>query len=379
MRIEELKLKNFRNYQDIFLKINRDNVILVGSNAQGKTNLLESIYYLATGSTPRYAKDRDLINWNSSFFNISAIIENKWQRKTEIELEYANGKKIVKINGVKKNKLQELLGNLNVVMFTPDDLKLIKGSPSDRRGFLNKEISQLSSQYFYYLAQYNKVVEQRNTVLKSYAQSKSNSQLELLSIWDNQLIYYGVKIISIRIKFIANISQFASEYHHRISSEEEKLALEYQCNIGHFTSESDVKEIEKLFYDKLVGARKEELARYSTVVGPHRDDLLFLINEKEIKNYGSQGQQRSAVLSLKLAQIKLFKEKTDTYPVLLLDDVMSELDQQRRKILLEYTSNNVQTFISTTHLHSFSDSLISNAQVIEVKNGFLAPVKEKGG
>ncbi len=379
MRIEELKLKNFRNYQDIFLKINRDNVILVGSNAQGKTNLLESIYYLATGSTPRYAKDRDLINWNSSFFNISALVENKWQRKTEIELEYANGKKIVKINGVKKNKLQELLGNLNVVMFTPDDLKLIKGSPSDRRGFLNKEISQLSSQYFYYLAQYNKVVEQRNTVLKSYAQTKSNSQLELLSIWDNQLIYYGVKIISIRIKFVANISHFASEYHHKISSEEEKLAIEYHCNIGHFTSESDVKEIEKLFYDKLVGARKEELARYSTVVGPHRDDLLFLINEKEIKNYGSQGQQRSAVLSLKMAQIKLFKEKTDTYPVLLLDDVMSELDQQRRKILLEYTSNNVQTFISTTHLHSFSDSLISNAQVIKVKNGFLAPVKEKGG
>lgn len=372
MRLENLLINFFRNYENIDINFNSDLIVLVGDNAQGKTNLLEAIYYLATGTTVRTNKDRELINWSNQFFRLKALIKTKKDRKINLDIEYTNQRKIIKINNIRKYKVQDLLGNLNVVLFVPEDLKLIKGSPSDRRGFVNREISQINSQYFYFLAQYNKILNQRNAVLKKYSFDKNKETLALLPIWDNQLTYYGSRIVKQRIEFIDKLNLLANRRHQAISGNTEELNIQYLTNTLEQNKIRSIETVEniKLNYEKnLTNSKNEELKKYNTIIGPHRDDIIFFINGKEIKNFGSQGQQRSAVLSVKLAQISLFKEITGTYPLLLLDDVMSELDENRKNYLLEETQNGIQTLITATDLNFLTNNLKSKAQILKVVKG----------
>ncbi|MDW7673080.1 MAG: DNA replication/repair protein RecF [Bacillota bacterium] len=378
MRLKSLKLDYFRNYDKIKIEFRQNIVIFVGENAQGKTNILEAIYYLATGSAYRPNKDRELINWKNDYFSIKAEIISHRERDITIEIDYIKQKKSISINGVKKNKLQDLFGNLNVVIFAPEDLILIKGTPGDRRRFLNKEISQVSSQYYYFYSQYNKILLQRNSILKKIAFSK-RQLTDQLNVWDNQLVYYGSRVVKWRLDFIYLLSKYAALSHQALSGNTEELSLTYTTNTcdilkkKNIISGISIDDIAEEFLRKLKETAKDEVDKATTLIGPHRDDIDFIINEKDLKYYGSQGQQRSAVLSVKLAQIKLIKDKLDTFPILLLDDVMSELDQKRREHLLQQTESEIQTFITTTHLHSFNEKVLNEAQLLKVDKGRIYP------
>ncbi|MBS4026173.1 MAG: DNA replication/repair protein RecF [Clostridia bacterium] len=372
MRLEYLSVEGFRNYQQVKLSFNKSPVIFVGENAQGKTNLLESIYYLATGTAFRSNKDRELINWDKDYFKIGAKVISRGERPVDIEVNYINFKKNIKINGIRKNTLQELFGNLNIVLFSPEDLKLVKGAPEDRRNFLNREISQISNQYYYFLAQYNKILVQRNTALKQWQKDRKGFN-ELLNIWDNQLVYYGARIVKGRFEFVEKLIVFAKKIHSLLTGNQEELELLYQTNLCKNNSERSLNQIVDGFFKKLHESREEELIKGITVAGPQRDDLLVITDGKETKNFGSQGQQRSAVLSIKLALLSLFKEKTGSYPVLLLDDVLSELDEKRKNYLLELTGGQIQTFITTTSLNLIKSKSLEKGQVFEIERGIITP------
>jgi DNA replication and repair protein RecF len=373
MRIEYLSVEGFRNYQQVKLSFLKSPVILVGENAQGKTNLLESIYYLATGTAFRSNKDRELINWDKDYFKIGAKVISRGERPINIEISYVNFKKNIKINGIRKNTLQELFGNLNIVLFSPEDLKLIKGAPEDRRKFLNREISQISNQYYYFLSQYNKILFQRNTALKQWQKERKKSFKELLNIWDNQLVYYGARIVKGRVEFVDKLIIFAKKTHRLLTGNQEELELLYQSNLFRTDSDRSLDQIVSEFFKKLHESREEEMIKGITVIGPQRDDLLVITEGKETKNFGSQGQQRSAVLSIKLALLSLFKEKTGSNPVLLLDDVLSELDEKRKNYLLELTGGQIQTIITTTSLNLIKREFLEKGQVFEIERGIITP------
>jgi DNA replication and repair protein RecF len=375
VRIESLVVEGFRNYTKVNLSFSKSPVILVGENAQGKTNLIESIYYLATGTAFRSNKDRELVNWEQDYFKIGAKVISKGERPVDLEVSFVNFKKHFKINRIKKNTLQEMLGNLNIVLFSPEDLGLIKGTPLDRRSFLNMEISQVSKQYYYFLSQYNRILFQRNTALKKWQKERNKSFQELLDIWDNQLVYYGARIIKARLEFIDNLAVLAKKIHKILTGNQEELELVYQTNLGRNESLTSIEQIMIRFYQKLQDSSAEEMAKGATIAGPQRDDLVAIINGKETKIFGSQGQQRSAALSIKLALVSFFKEKTGSYPVLLLDDVLSELDDKRKNYLMELTGGQIQTFITTTSLNLLKSEFVEKGQIFAVERGIITLIE----
>ena len=321
MWIKEIQLKNFRNYKEEKIKLNKNINILYGENAQGKTNIIESIFLCSMGKSFRAKKDKEMIKINEDICSVEVEYE-KSDREGKIKIEIGNKKNIF-INEIKIKKLSELLGKINIVIFTPDDIEIIKGGPDQRRKFLDIMISQLRPNYIHILSLYQKTIEQRNNYLKQI--KEENKDENLLEIWDEKLSEYAVKIYEYRKEFIEKIIKKINIIHKNITNGEEQIELEY-------ITECDNKE---KYLQLLKERRKLDIIKGFTTKGIHRDDFVIYINKKEIKIFGSQGQNRTAMLSLKLAELQVIYDEIGEYPILLLDDFMSELDRTRRKNFLE--------------------------------------------
>jgi len=366
MYISEIRLKNFRNYRECLAELSPKVNILRGANAQGKTNLAEAIYYVCVGRSPRTPRDRELIRWDTEAAYVSATAVKSYG-KIKVEGYLTKNEKRISINSIPISRMGELMGAINAVFFSPDELKVVKESPSDRRRFLDIDICQLSKAYFYALNRYNKILAQRNRLLK-----KGGDIGTQLDVWDLQLIEPAAKIISARINFVEKLKVYAAEAHAYLSGGKETLELSYE-GIADCGSE----DLKGAYLAELKRTREKDLLNGFTTSGAHKDDLIIRVNGADIRTYGSQGQQRTAILALKLAELEIFASEIGEYPVLILDDVFSELDGARQHKLLERIKN-VQTLITCT------DTVleIQGARVFEVKageftqNGFVVFVAE---
>lgn len=320
MYIEKIKLINFRNYEQLDLNLNKNINIIYGNNAQGKTNILESIFLCSFGKSFRTSKEKEMIKFNESN-SIVEIFYQKKDRDGKIKIEIGDRKQIY-LNGIKIKKLSELLGNINIVIFTPDDINILKDGPANRRRFLDMMIGQLRPNYVYNLNMYLKTIEQRNNYLRQI--KEENKPEEMLEIWDEKLADYGEKIFNYRNEFIEKISEKINKIHGEITENKEKLKIDYISNC------EDKENYLKLLKER----RKLDIIKGFTTKGVHRDDFMIYINDKEVNIYGSQGQNRTVILSLKLSELNVVYEEIGEYPILLLDDFMSELDEERRKNFL---------------------------------------------
>ncbi|MCH4891224.1 DNA replication/repair protein RecF [Acidaminobacter sp. JC074] len=364
MYIKRLSLSNFRNYKSVELEFSPNVNIILGENAQGKTNLVESLYVLGFGKSFRTSQDKDLICMSELYTHIDAEIE-KMNHPLQIEFKFnQKQKKEIKINGVPLKKLSELIGELNVVIFSPEDLQLIKGTPAVRRKYMDKSISQIYPYYYKLLVDYNKVLKQRNNLLKQ------KQVASMIDIWDEQLSDYGAKIMKYRLEFLEELKKICFDIHYSISQEKEHLKIDYQSNyLPKNLGESDV--YDKIYSGMLSNLKNRldlDIRRGYTSVGPHRDDLVFYINDREGKKFGSQGQVRTTALSLKLSEISIIEKILNEHPILILDDVLSELDQTRQNQLISYISD-IQTFVTTTEINSILESHIKDANIINIKDG----------
>jgi DNA replication and repair protein RecF len=366
MFLKKLALKNYRNFEHIELSSPHNVNIFVGPNAQGKTNLLESIFVLALSKSHRTHQDKQLIQWEHDQAHIYGEVEKKYG-DTKLQLTLAQQGKKAKINGLEQRKLSEFIGSLNVVMFAPEDLEIVKGAPGVRRRFLDMEIGQVHPGYLYDITQYQKVLIQRNNYLKQ-CQQKGTANHAMLEIWNEQLIQFGVKIMRKRQSFIKKLQIWAERIHSGITNNQEKIQIHYQPSVDLQAFEDETVLFEQ-FMLKLTKIKDQEIRRGTTLIGPHRDDLTFFINDKEVQTYGSQGQQRTTALSLKLAELELIHEEVGEYPILLLDDVLSELDSYRQTQLIETFQNKVQTFITTTGIESVNLVKIEDAAIYQVRSG----------
>lgn len=364
MNVKNIRLINFRNYNNLFLELNKNINIFIGKNAQGKTNLLEAIYICATGKSFRTNRDRELINFNKNEAYIgSQVVIDKSEKLIEIKLD-TNGPKRIKINKLELNNLKELDSGLNIVVFSPDDLKLVKSGPAERRNFIDMSISQMRPVYKYNLNRYNKVLFQRNNLLKS---NKSKSDIiNLLEIFDFQLAKIGTEIMISRIVFINKLSKITSSIHNKLTLGKERLTLEYNSNINFNTIDKD--NIEKSFLKELKKNKDKDLYTGITSIGPHRDDIKIKVNGLDARIFASQGQQRTVVLSIKLSEVEIINIDKGVYPVLLLDDVFSELDLDRRKYLTK-SFKKMQTIITSTEMANFDDLRDIDKSLYYVENG----------
>ncbi|NLC76662.1 MAG: DNA replication/repair protein RecF [Clostridia bacterium] len=362
MLIKELELVNYTNYAHEHISFHPRLNILIGANAQGKSNLIDSIHFLSLARSHRQNQDLDLIRWGETFFRLKGLIENK-QGSFILEHAVKKGRKIAKINGTSLPKLSSLIGHFTTIIFTPDDLNLIKGGPELRRRFLNRKLVQLTPLYYDYSAAYQRILTQRNNLLK-----RGDASTEEMAVWDQQLSYYGSLIMVQRNKVLLQLAPIAREIHHQLSGSREVLSIHYQPNLP-IENMGSQPEIQELLQSKLSEALRRDLRNGYTSVGPHRDDFCCLLNDVDARHYGSQGQQRTTVLTLKLAMLKLMAEETGEYPVLLLDDVFSELDQSRRQYLLAMVSQSVQTIITATDLEQLDRPGMPEACVFQVHQG----------
>lgn len=345
MHVESIKLINFRNYKNLDIKLNPKLNIFLGNNAQGKTNLLESIYISSIGKSYRTNRDKELINIEKDKAYIGLkVVKNQFNKYIEIKFEKGKNKR-VRINKVETDKLSELIGQINVVIFSPEDLNLVKGGPFERRTFLDTEISQIKPRYRYNLSKYNKVLFQRNNLLKKI--KYNNNNLKTIDIWNEQLIDIGVDIIFERIKFIKTLSNISKDIHKKLTTQSEELSINYMSSVDITKENMSTQELKQKFKQLLDKSLNKDIEKCTTEYGPHRDDIEILINDMPCRTYGSQGQQRSAALSLKLAEVELIKLEIGECPILLLDDVLSELDINRRKSLVS-TFKDIQTIITST-------------------------------
>ncbi|MGT2716005.1 DNA replication/repair protein RecF [Streptococcus respiraculi] len=358
MWLESLHLQHFRNYQELDIRFHNGLNVFLGQNAQGKTNILESIYFLALTRSHRTRIDKDLMQFQQKNLSLSGLLHRQ-VGKLPLDIELTEKGRITKVNHLKQSKLSDYIGHMNVVLFAPEDLQLIKGAPALRRKFIDVELGQIKPIYLSDLSNYNHILKQRNTYLKS----SDRIDETFLSVLDQQLAEYGSKVILQRMDFLKKLEFFGNKKVVEISEQREELTIQYQSSIK-FT---DIDNLFDVFLAELLQCRKRDLFKKNTGVGPHRDDIAFFLNGINA-HYGSQGQHRSLVLSLKLAEIELMKEVTREYPILLLDDVMSELDNNRQVKLLETISYNIQTFITTTSLDHLS-TLPKEVKIFTVKQG----------
>lgn len=357
MIIKSIELADFRNYETLNLSFNKGTNILYGNNAQGKTNILEAIYVAATTKSHKGSKDRDIIHFNKEESHIRAYIE-KEDIETRIDMHLRKSKsKGIAIDGQKIKKASELLGLLNVVFFSPEDLSIIKDGPSERRRFVDMELCQLDSFYLYNLNHYNKIVNQRNKLLKDMYFNPSLK--ETLNIWDSQLVSFGSKLIERRILFVNQLNEIVYGIHKKLSGDKEELIMKYEPDV--FIED---------FENKLKASQERDIKLKQTCVGPHRDDFSFLVEDIDIRKFGSQGQQRTAALSLKLSEIELVKKIAKDSPVLLLDDVLSELDGNRQNFLLN-SIGEIQTIITCTGLDEFINNRFEIDKIYRVSNGIV--------
>lgn len=355
MIIKSIELSHFRNYNILSMPLDEETNILYGDNAQGKTNILEALYLCSTTKSHKGSKDKELIKINENEAHIRMTIEkNRMAHTIDMHLKKNNSKGIA-IDGIPIRKSSELIGLVNIVFFSPEDLSIIKNGPSERRRFMDMELCQLDKIYLHNLINYTKVINQRNNLLK---QIPHNPQLmDTLSIWDMQLLQYGTCIIKQRKAFIDEMNEIIAPIHSRLSGGKEQLSLQYAPNV-----ESD------FFSQKLEQSIQKDILQKTTLVGPHRDDICFMIQNIDIRKFGSQGQQRTVALSLKLAEIELLKKTVKDNPILLLDDVLSELDRNRQNYLLE-SIKDIQTIITCTGLEEFVNNRIKINKIYKVVNG----------
>ncbi|MCL2846212.1 MAG: DNA replication/repair protein RecF [Firmicutes bacterium] len=354
MHIKTLTVKNFRNHVATQIDLAPTVNVLVGDNAQGKTNLLESIFLACVGRGWRANRDRDLIRFDTDIGIVRAIATKRYGDVTvEIKIP-RNGRKTILINGIPVQKMGELMGQINCVFFSPDELRLVKDAPADRRRFMDIDISQIDKSYFYSLLRYNKILAQRNALLKSSTEDISRG----LEIWDQQLAKDAVQIIARRIKFLDELKAGVTTTHGFLTNGRETISLSYEG-----TAIMDEEE----FITALSAARERDMRLRTTTIGPHRDDICICIDNKDVRQFASQGQQRTVALSIKLAELDIFEHFTGEKPILLLDDVFSELDDARQTRLLQ-AIHNCQTVITTTGFCGLSDP---NIKIFNIKNGSL--------
>ncbi len=357
MIIKSLELKDYRNYSHLDMLFSNGTNILYGENAQGKTNILEAIYLCGTTKSHRGSKDKEMITFQKEDAHVRVMLEkNQIPHKIDLHLK-KNKAKGVAIDGIPIKRQGELFGLLNLVFFSPEDLYIIKNGPGERRKFLDLELSQLDKVYLYQLTNYNKTLAQRNNLLKQIGFNRN--LLDTLCIWDSKLMEYGQKLIEAREQFILRLNQLVGEIHKKLSGDREILTLQYEPNV---TCDN--------FEEKLKKAKERDLATKMSNVGPHRDDMCFLLEDIDIRRYGSQGQQRTAALSLKLAEIELVKSVIKDNPILLLDDVLSELDRQRQNHLLN-SIGDIQTVITCTGLEEFINHRFPYNKIFQVKNAVV--------
>lgn len=355
MKINSIEVGNFRNYNNARLEFHSHTNILYGDNAQGKTNILEAIFVCGTTKSHKGCKDRELIKLGSDEAHIRMFMEKKGvPHKIDIHLRYNKAKGIA-IDGVPIKRSSELLGLVNIIFFSPEDLKIVKNGPSERRRFINLELSQLDKVYLYELGEYNKALMQRNKLLKQI--NFNPSLFSTLDVWDEKLAECGSKIIVSRGEFIKKLSVITKRIDENLTGNREHVELIYEPDV-----------LSSDFKNNLKNAREKDLRFLSTSVGPHRDDLCFMDRGVDIRKYGSQGQQRTCALSLKLAEIELVREVTNDTPVLLLDDVLSELDRNRQNYLLD-SIDNIQTIITCTGLEEFIGGRFSLDKIFCISGG----------
>ena len=362
MFIKNIELKNFRNYDELTLSFNDKVNFIVGNNAQGKTNLLEGIYMSSIGKSFRTSKDSEMIGFGKDFCKIK-VTAQKNLFLTDVEIIIRNDRgKSVKVDGVNISKTSDLLENIYIVIFSPEDLKIVKDEPEKRRRFIDRELCLIKPYYFDCLSNYRKVLLQRNTYLK-----EKNIEKSVLDIWDTQLSSYGAKIISMRRDFIEKINEISHRLHLNITNGRENLKIEYDPSVNPV---EEVKDTENILYKCLKDSYNNDMRLRTTTKGPHRDDIQFYIDDVNVRSYGSQGQQRTAALSLKLAELDLIKNETGENAVLLLDDVMSELDNSRQEFLIRSLSD-IQLFITSTDITDNLKDVVSKGNIYKIEEGKL--------
>ena len=355
MIIKSIDLDHFRNYENLHLELGEGIHILYGDNAQGKTNILEAICLASSNKSHRGAKDKEMIRFGAENAHIKMIADKKGvEYRIDLHLK-SGGNKGIAVNSVPVRKTRDFLGIINTVLFSPEDLQIVKEGPQERRKFIDTELCQLDKIYLNSFINYKKALEQRNQLLKDIYFEPSLR--ETLDIWDEQLLKYGTDLINLRKQFIDDLKIVIRPIHDRLSGGKEILELDYEANV----SSED-------FREELKKSREKDLKSKTSNVGPHRDDIAFMLNGLDARVYGSQGQQRTCALSLKMAEIEIVKERTGDSPVLLLDDVLSELDMNRQQYLLE-SIGGIQTVITCTGLEDFVNRQVRINKVYRVENG----------
>ena len=369
VRIEKLVLRHFRNYTHLELALPGNLNLLVGGNGQGKTNILEAVYLLCTGRSHRTNRDAEMVQWGFE----QGLVELSFSKKGlshRLTMVLAKPqKRQVVLNG-SLTRFKEVIGTVNAVLFSPEDLLLVKGAPHLRRRFLDMELSQASPSYYHLLLYYHRALAQRNNLLRLLRESRSD--LATLNVWDEQVAHYAAAIVSRRLAAVKQLSLLARLLHRQLTGGTENLAVLYQCH-GRPGADTAT-EVDAQFYRQaLTQNRQHDIGRGYTSVGPHRDDFGLVVDEVDMRTYGSQGQQRTAVLALKLAELEFIKAQTGEYPVLLLDDVMSELDRSRRRQLLNFIQDRIQTVITATDREYFPAwPLNGQGRVFTVRQGEVA-------
>ena len=371
MILRKIKLVNFRNYKNFNIDFKKNINIIIGDNAQGKTNILESIYTLALTKSYRTTNDSNLIRLNQEKFMITGEIKDEKVFK-KLSLELYKGNKVAKLNDNIVNKISDYIGNLYVILSSPDDLQMIKGSPADRRNFLNIEISQLSSNYIKKYNEFNKILKMRNDYLKLLF-TNSLGDYNYLDILTSNLIDREVDIYIERKNFIDKINENLTNIYKNITNIKD-LKIVYETNVEF--EKFDVETIKNTLKDKYNRNQKREIAMGMTLYGPHRDDFTFTIEGNDIKIFGSQGQQKLAFIALKFSEIPIFEEKTATKPIILLDDIFSELDKTKKNKLIQYINDDYQVIITSNDTKDISKKILNDAYIIKIKDG---KITEKGG
>jgi DNA replication and repair protein RecF len=361
--LSHLELNHFRNYQRIFLEPNRFLNVIAGPNAQGKTNLLEAIFFLLTGRSFRTSREGELIQWENNLSSLNCHLVTRF-REFEIKIKLAAGQKKIEVNGVPTRGAP--LGRPGAILFSPDHLVLVKGSPQERRAFLDLELCPFQPQYTYHLQRYLRAVSQRNNLLREIRDKRQPR--ENLKPWNEQVCRYGARVLWERFEVLKKYAPIISQVHKSLSGGKEYLHFRYNATLKIEEGKSE-EELYRYFYDSQRSQEGEEISRAHTLIGPHRDDLSFYINNSDVRTFGSQGQQRTVVLALKLGLLDLWKKETGETPLLLLDDVLFELDQDRQKALINRVSGLVQTFVTTASEKNYLNDVGKTASLFKIENG----------
>lgn len=371
MKIKNIELLNYRNYESLNLEFSDNINIIIGNNGEGKTNILESIYLLSLTKSNRYGVDQDLIKFGKESYKVSGNVEDDGLVK-KYGIVYENNKKNVLINNKVIRRFVDYISQFCVISFEPNDLEIVKGSPGDRRNYLNIEISQLYNTYVLYLNDYNKLLKIRNNYLKNMNIS-GNMDPRLLDVINEKLIEKALVIYKYRFDYIKEINEKIGDVFKKITGLE-NLKVVYEHNLG--VKDYDEEAIKNKLIDKFKRHFKQELMLGNTITGPHRDDFLFSLNDEDMKLFSSQGQQRMAIISFKLCELFLYQKVKKSYPVLLLDDVFSEIDIKKRNKIIRFLKKDIQVIITTTDVEDIDKKLLEKAKIFTIKNGII---KTKGG